>query len=60
VAKVDYRLRKQDNQWKVIDFTIEDVSLVTNFRSQFQDTMSNGGIDQLLKLLHEKNTANGK
>ena len=23
VAKVDYRLRTQDSQWKVIDFTIE-------------------------------------
>jgi phospholipid transport system substrate-binding protein len=66
VAKVDYRLRKQDDQWKVIDFTIDGVSLVANFRSQFQEVMSNGGIDQLLKLLreknaaHEKNPANGK
>ena len=66
VAKVDYRLRTQDNQWKVIDFTVDGVSLVANFRSQFQEIMSNGGIDQLLKLLHdknaalEKNAANGK
>jgi phospholipid transport system substrate-binding protein len=66
VAKVDYRLRMQDNQWKVIDFTIDGVSLVANFRSQFQEVMSNGGIDHLLKLLHdknaayEKNPANGK
>jgi len=66
VAKVDYRLRTQDKQWKVIDFTIDGVSLVANFRSQFQEVMANGGIDQLLKLLrdknaaHEKNAANGK
>ena len=66
IAKADYRLRKQDKLWKVIDFTIDGVSLVANFRSQFQEVMSNGGIDQLLKLLHaknaahEKNAANGK
>ena len=66
VAKVEYRLRQQDKQWKVIDFTIDGASIVANYRSQFQEVMSDGGIDQLLKLLreknaaHEKNPANGK
>ncbi len=60
VATVNYRLRKQDSQWKVIDFTIDGVSIVQNYRSQFQDIMTNGGIDQLLKMLHDKNAANGK
>lgn len=60
VAKVNYRLRNRNNQWKVIDFTIDGVSLVANFRSQFQEIMSNGGVDRLLKDLHEKNAANGK
>jgi phospholipid transport system substrate-binding protein len=52
---VDYRLRQQDGAWRVIDLLIERVSLVANFRSQFQDIMANGGIDRLLKLLREKN-----
>jgi len=66
VAKVEYRLRQQDKQWKVIDFTIDGASIVANYRSQFQEVMSDGGIDQLLKLLrdknaaHEKNAGNGK
>jgi phospholipid transport system substrate-binding protein len=55
VAKVDYRLRPKDGQWKVIDITIEGVSMMANFRAQFQDIMTSGGIDKLLKLLHEKN-----
>jgi phospholipid transport system substrate-binding protein len=54
---VDYRLRQINGEWKVIDLVIERVSLVSNFRSQFQDVMANGGIDRLLKLLHEKNAA---
>lgn len=54
---VDYRLRQVSGEWKVIDLVIERVSLVSNFRSQFQDVMANGGIDRLLKLLHEKNAA---
>src|SRR5258706_6496828 len=40
IAKVDYRLRSKDGQWKVIDLTIDGVSLVANFRSQFQEIMT--------------------
>jgi phospholipid transport system substrate-binding protein len=54
---VDYRLRQVSGEWKVIDLIIERVSLVSNFRSQFQEVMAKGGIDQLLKVLKEKNAA---
>ena len=52
---VDYRLRKQGDAWRVIDIVIERVSLVANFRSQFQDIVSRGGPDKLLELLRDKN-----
>jgi phospholipid transport system substrate-binding protein len=52
---VDYRLRQTDGTWKIIDIIIENVSLVANFRSQFQEIMSNGGPTRLLQVLHEKN-----
>ncbi len=55
LAKVDYRLRPKDGKWMIIDITIEGVSMMANFRSQFQDILASGGIDKLLKLLHEKN-----
>lgn len=54
---VDYRLRQREGQWKIIDVIIEGVSLVANFRSQFQDVVANGGPDRLLTLLKEKNAA---
>lgn len=52
---VDYRLRQRNGEWRIIDVVVEGVSLVANFRSQFQDIMSNGGAERLLKLLREKN-----
>jgi len=52
---VDYRLRQKGGTWKIIDVVIEGVSLVSNFRSQFQDVVSNGGPERLLALLREKN-----
>jgi phospholipid transport system substrate-binding protein len=54
---VDYRLRQTDSQWKIIDVIIEGVSLVSNFRSQFQDIVAQGGADKLIALLKEKNAS---
>jgi len=54
---VDYRLRQRDGQWKIIDVIVEGVSLVSNFRSQFQDIVAQGGPDRLLTLLREKNAS---
>jgi phospholipid transport system substrate-binding protein len=51
---VDYRMRQKDGEWKVIDIVIEGVSLVANFRSQFQDLMAQGGADRLLSVLRQK------
>ena len=55
IAKVDYRLRQKDGGWFIIDVNIDGVSLMSNFRSQFQEIMTNGGYDKLIKLLREKN-----
>jgi phospholipid transport system substrate-binding protein len=52
---VDYRLRQENGAWRIIDIVIERVSLVANFRSQFQEIMSGGGPTKLLDVLREKN-----
>ncbi len=52
---VDYRLRQQDGTWRVIDVIIEGVSLVANFRSQFQEIITHDGPTKLIELLHDKN-----
>jgi phospholipid transport system substrate-binding protein len=52
---VDYRLRRHDDAWRIIDIIIERVSLVSNFRSQFQGIVARGGPDRLIELLREKN-----
>ncbi len=54
---IDYRLRanKDTGAWQIIDITIENVSLVQNFRSQFQEVLSGKSPAQLIELLREKN-----
>lgn len=52
---VDYRLRRTNGRWGIIDVVVEGVSLVSNFRSQFQEIISRQGVEKLLRLLREKN-----
>lgn len=51
---VDYRLRKIEGKWKIIDVVAERVSMVSNLRSQFQDIISQGGTAKLMAVLREK------
>ncbi len=53
--RLDYRLRQKDGVWYVIDISIEGVSLVSSYRSQFQEVIGQGGIEKLLAQLREKN-----
>jgi phospholipid transport system substrate-binding protein len=52
---VDYRLRGRTGRWLVIDVVVEGISLVSNYRDQFREVLSNGGPDHLLAKLREKN-----
>jgi phospholipid transport system substrate-binding protein len=52
---LDYRLRQENGVWKIIDVIPERVSMVSNFRSQFQDLISRGGPEHVLAVLREKN-----
>lgn len=51
---VDYRLMKKDGTWWVYDVYIEGVSLVSNYRSQFNDILIKSSFDELMKRLKEK------
>ncbi len=51
---VDYAMARADGTWKVYDIKVEGISLVTNYRSDFNDRIVAGGIDGLIKDLQDK------
>lgn len=55
---IDYRLAKSTNGWKVYDVVVENLSLVTNYRSSFNTEIGKSGIDGLIKTLEAKNKQN--
>lgn len=52
---VDYRMQKGPDGWKVYDVIVENLSLVTNYRSSFASEIQRSGIDGLVKALESKN-----
>ena len=53
--RVSYRLLNSGGQWKLYDMSVEGVSLISSFRSQFADILSNGNMDTLLSRLSSHN-----
>lgn len=53
--KLDYRLRQVSGEWKIIDFVIDDISLIANYRSQFQQVLSSRPPERLIAMIREKN-----
>ncbi len=48
---IDYSMYRTAFGWKVYDVNIDGVSLVTNYRASFSNTIRQSGIDGLIKLL---------
>jgi len=51
---VDYRLYKKGDTWLVYDVIIEGVSLVSNYRSSYQEIVKKEGFNGLLAKMQEK------
>ncbi|MFA7403974.1 MAG: ABC transporter substrate-binding protein [Pelobacteraceae bacterium] len=51
---LDYRLMKKKGKWMVYDVVIEGVSLVSNYRSQFNRIIRSDGYAELVRKLETK------
>ncbi|MFK7994133.1 MAG: phospholipid-binding protein MlaC [Granulosicoccus sp.] len=49
-----YKLREK-NGWSIYDIEVNDISLVTSYRSAFSSEIEKGGIDGLIKALKARN-----
>ncbi|MGH8851659.1 MAG: MlaC/ttg2D family ABC transporter substrate-binding protein [Casimicrobiaceae bacterium] len=52
---IDYSMEKTPDGWKAYDVVVAGVSLVTNYRDEFNDAVKTSGIDGLIKTLADKN-----
>ena len=48
-----FKMFKSKNDWKIYDIEIEGVSIISTYRSQFDQILSKGTIDELMKKLEK-------
>ena len=53
--QIDYGMEKKADAWKCYDVIVAGVSLVTNYRDEFNEQIKNGGVDGLIKTLADRN-----
>ena len=54
---IDYGMEKTASGWKAYDVMVGGVSLVANYRTEFNNVVREKGVDGLIKDLHAKNRA---
>jgi phospholipid transport system substrate-binding protein len=54
-VQIDYSMEKTPEGWKAYDVIVAGVSLVTNYRDEFNDVIKSSGVDGLIKTLADKN-----
>lgn len=53
-TSIIYALKKTGTSWKVYDVSVENVSFIKNYRSQFQGILQNNPPAHLISILREK------
>jgi phospholipid transport system substrate-binding protein len=59
-VQIDYGMAKTSEGWKSFDVIVGGVSLVTNYRDEFNEQVRAGGIDGLINTLAAKNKGPAK
>jgi phospholipid transport system substrate-binding protein len=54
---VNYLLLQEGGTWKIYDVTVDSISIIANYRNQFNRVMNNQGYDTLIKDLKAKQAA---
>ena len=56
LLKIHYQLHDIGGQWKVFDVVIGDVSIVRNFRAQFDRVIAKSSVRELLQRIKQENS----
>jgi phospholipid transport system substrate-binding protein len=53
-TSMTYKLHTVESDWRVYDIVVENVSVVNNYRAQFNRVLANASLDELIKRIKEK------
>jgi phospholipid transport system substrate-binding protein len=53
---IDYQLQENNGQWKVYDMVIDQISIVNNYRAQFNRVIAKSSLKELLVRMKQQNS----
>jgi phospholipid transport system substrate-binding protein len=54
---VNYRMTLINGEWKIYDLTVDSISVMGNYRNQFNRVLNSGGYAKLVSIMREKQQA---
>ena len=51
---INYKLHLVNEDWKVYDIVVDNISLVNNYRSQFRRVIAQSSFENLVRVMNEK------
>jgi len=51
---INYKLLQSGGDWKIYDVVVEHISLVNNYRSQFNRVIAQSSFDELMRKMKDK------
>jgi phospholipid transport system substrate-binding protein len=52
--KVNYLLHRNGGEWKIYDITVDAISVIANYRNQFNRVLNNDGYAKLVSIMKQK------
>jgi phospholipid transport system substrate-binding protein len=57
--EVNYLMKRDGDEWKIYDITLDAISVIANYRNQFNRVLNDGGYDKLVGIMRQKQQALG-
>src|SRR6202158_4864277 len=57
--QVNYLMKLDGDEWKIYDITLDAISVIANYRNQFNRVLNDGGYDKLVGIMRQKQQALG-
>ncbi len=54
---LNYLMQRDADEWKVYDITLDAISVIANYRNQFNRVLNDGGYDKLIGIMRQKQQA---
>jgi len=52
--QINYKLHRVGKEWKIYDIVVENISLINNYRSQFNRIITKTSYDELVSMMRQK------